>query len=738
MATDILDGLSRRIRTKFEEDRQVLSFSQYLELFQESPREHGRSVAQYLRDMFDHYGTEQVERPYGTSRRFKLFDGEFNGGHERLVGQEIVQNRVYAALRSFVHQRRVNKLILLHGPNGSAKSTFIQCLMRAMEHYSSQPEGAVYRFNWVFPNDNILKKGIGFGGEGGGRAPSSWAHLSEENVDARIAGDVSDPPIFLIPKDERRLLLGDLVPDEDEGFAWSEYIRNGELSHTSQAIFEALLVAYQGDYTKVLQHVQVERLYVSHRYRRAAVTIEPQLRVDASMRQVTMDRSLQSLPPALQNLTLYEPFGDLVDANRGILEFNDLFKRPLEAFKYILATCEKSTVTLDNCILFLDAFFIGSANEKHLMAFKEMPDFQAFQGRLELIRVPYLRDHQLEGQIYKEQVEAAVVDTPVAPHTTSIAALWAVLTRLKKPQPERFDKSLRDVVAKLTPLEKAQLYSTGRTPEALSTEQANELRAHVGELWSESDSYPNYEGLIGASPREIKMLLLNAAQNHEHACLSPLSFMEELERLVEDRTTYEFLQLDPNGDYHHPKAFVGVVREVYLDLINDELREATGLVAAGSYLDLFKRYVNQVKHHVSNEKVENPVTGKFEDPDENFMSEVEGKLAIVGNPDAFRHQFFNRIGAWGHENPGEPVELERLFAREVEQLRESYYSAQRQTLAAIFESVLRLSPDGEDGLDAEARAAAQSTMDNLTGKFGYGEACAREAVAFLLKHRYAD
>ena len=51
MATDILDDLSRRIRTKFEEDRQGLSFSQYLEFFQEAPRHHGRSVAQYLRDM---------------------------------------------------------------------------------------------------------------------------------------------------------------------------------------------------------------------------------------------------------------------------------------------------------------------------------------------------------------------------------------------------------------------------------------------------------------------------------------------------------------------------------------------------------------------------------------------------------------------------------------------------------------------------------------------------------------
>ena len=65
-------------------------------------------------------------------------------------------------------------------------------------------------------------------------------------------------------------------------------------------------------------------------------------------RQLTMDRSLSSLPPALQSLTLYEVQGELVDGNRGILDFADLLKRPLEAFKYLLGTVEQGRVTLDD------------------------------------------------------------------------------------------------------------------------------------------------------------------------------------------------------------------------------------------------------------------------------------------------------------------------------------------------------------------------------------------------------
>jgi len=85
---------------------------------------------------------------------------------------------------------------------------------------------------------------------------------------------------------------------------------------------------------------RVERYFISRRYRVGAVTIGPQLSVDAAERQITMDRSLQSLPPSLQAVTLYEAKGELIDAAGGVLEFSDLLKRPLDAFKYLQLSIE--------------------------------------------------------------------------------------------------------------------------------------------------------------------------------------------------------------------------------------------------------------------------------------------------------------------------------------------------------------------------------------------------------------
>ena len=307
-----------------------------------------------------------------------------------------------------------------------------------------------------------------------------------------------------------------------------------------------------------------------------------------------------------------------------------------------------------------------------------------------------------------------------------------------QPQTDRFPEALKEVVGKLAPAEKADLYARGEVPDRLAADAANELLAAIRDLWTESDAYPVYEGRVGASPRELKSLLLNAADAQGDRCVSPLALLEALDGLVEDRSSYLFLQVEPMDGYHDAKAFVDVVRQRYLELVNQEVRDATGLVEERSYLELFQRYVHQIKHLVRKEKVENPVTGEAEDPDQDFLAEVEKKLQIAGDATDFRQRFFNRIGAWGHENPGEKIDLRVLFPRHIEQLRESYFAAQRSTLRAILQAVLRLGEEGGEGLDDDLRRRATHTLAALQETYGYPEVCAREAVAFLLKERYAQ
>jgi predicted Ser/Thr protein kinase len=766
---DDLRRLGEDIREDFVQNRRVMSFAEYLELAAAKPHHQLRSAPQYIRDCFDFYGVEMLQFPWGQIRRFKLFDCEWAGGRDRLVGQEEVQNRIYRALTNFVNEGVSNKLVLLHGPNGSAKSTLVRCIGRALQNYSTRDDGALYRINWIFPGQKISRSGIGFSGSkfdehGTG---DTYAYLPDELIDAKLSDELRDHPLFLIPPDRRAQLMDRMLTEardaeesereaeiaaaegqEGNGaaapaahkpshFVLSDYLRHGRLSHKNRAIYEALLASYQGDYFKVLRHVQVERFYVGHRYREGYATVEPQLSVDAGERQVSADRSVASLPAALQSISLYEYGGELVSANRGLIEYQDLLKRPLEAYKYLLTTVERSSVTMQSAILFLDLVFIGSSNEIHLQAFKEIPEFQSFRGRLELVRVPYLLDFKQEEQIYSEKLREAAHARHVAPHCSYIAALWAVLTRMRKPMADKFPKKIADLVARLTPVEKAELYALGKAPDSLSTAQARELTSNLRGILRESDSYPNYEGRTGASPRELQVVIFNAANSATHSYVSPLAVLEEIEELCRQTSVYEFLKQEPlPGGFHDHKKFIELCRERLIDRIDDEVRSSMGLVEEGEYERLFQRYVNHVTHWIRHEKVRNPSTGRMDNPDEGMMREMEKTLEVSGRADDFRADLIAKVGAWSLDHLNQKPDYAIIFPDYFKRIREAYFEERKKTVQSGVAELLRLVTGNESVLSPDARKRARATLENLIGRCGYNEDSARDAVALLARNRY--
>ncbi len=740
---DDLREIAERVQREFEQGRRLLSFQEYLELFGSDPLRHSRDAAWYLRDAFDHYGRETVERPWGKLTRFRLFDLPFLEQHESrreaLIGQEAVQGEIYRALSNFVREGRPNRVVLLHGPNGSAKSTVAACIMRALEHYSMQDEGSLYRFHWVFPNEKTVRGAIGFGGKRSSPVLSreeSFAHLPEEDIDARLFMEVRDHPLFLLPRTERKRLLERMYADAGSKEPPPSWVLRGELSHKSRQVFESLLSTYDGSLEQVLRHVQVERYFISRRYRVGAVSLGPQLSVDAGERQITADRSLGALPSALQAVTLFEAFGELVDAAGGLLEFSDILKRPLDAFKYLQITAETGEVALRSQSLHVNCVMLASGNEAHLSAFHEHPEFESFRGRLELVRAPYLLSWLDEQAIYDAQI-APQVRTHVAPHATQMAAMFAVLTRMRRPVSERYEGNLRELVGELTAVEKMDLYATGTPPLRLEDDSRKLLRSAIEALYRESESYPIYEGSVGASPREMRTVLLDAAQNPRFSCLSPLAVLEELDALCERPQEYAFLQEEKlPGGYHDHALFRRAIRDRLLDSFEDEFRIASGLVDESRYNDLFDRYVTHVSFWVKGEKIRNAVTGQYEDPDERMMREVETLLGNSEEPADFRHSLIGTIAAWAIDHPGRPIDHTQVFAGHLRRLREAAFAERRTLVAKLCRDVVILLREEGAGLNEARRTAADRAANELYQRFGYESSSAGDAAAALIRERF--
>lgn len=725
---DLLSSFSKHAVDQFNDSQSLLSFDEYIDEVIKKPQWHLRNCAQYFVSMVDSYGSYTVATPARTLTRYRLFDADFVDGEGRIYGQEHVQHELITHLKNFARSGRVDKLLLLHGPNGSAKTSIVQAFTRAAEVYSTKDEGALYQFSWVFPKKENVVGQLGFS-----KSPEvmqSFAKLQPDAVDAKLISDQRDHPLMLLDVAYRRELF-EKIQSKGHDLVIPEIIKSGDLSHKNRKIFDALLSAYHGDLAQVYRHVRVERFYYSRRYNKGISVVEPQMSVDADLRQITSDQSIMSLPSSLRHLALYEAMGPLVDANRGLIEYSDLLKRPIDAWKYLLVACEQAQVSVGSLSLFFDLLMIATSNELHLHSFREYPDWQSFKGRIELIRVPYLLRSVDEEGIYHNQIERVLTHTHIAPHGIAMVARWAVLTRLEPPAIERYGTSLQEIIRDLSPEEKLELYNTGDVPTRLSQKQARDLKAAIPSLMAEFDNDAHYEGRYGASPREVRMMILRAAQDARFDHLSVPAIFTQIEQLIEQKSSFEFLRREPIRGFRDASSLLSSVKNYYIGILEDEVRNAFGLYSKESYLDLFTRYIMHVSAWTKKERLHDPLLQREMDADETFMSSIETKLIAVNEAkDDFRKQLIAQIGAFKLENPTSALDFRMIFSVHLRRLKESVYKEQQNTVERIITVFLRLLQGDRTGLNDRDVSQALVLKEGLY-KLGYNESSARIAMAML-------
>lgn len=717
---------------------QVCSFDEYMETFESNPSRELRTTSMYLKDMFDHYGIDED----GSFRLFK----KSHPNSPPLAGQTRAQKRIYQNLVNFNEEGFNNKFILLVGPNGSSKTSLIKKIMMTAEEYSHHDDGALYSFSWIFPIDSYVKGSLGLSSKTVQKHASSYAHLEDTEISAIMTSELKDHPILLIPIKTRQKMINDLLKDEPEKLESIQlsYLYNGDLSKRNRLIFDALLKNYKGSYEQVLKHIRVERFHVDKRYSNAATTIEPQMHVDARLQQITMDKRLASLPPSLQSLNLFSMNGEVVLANRGILEFSDLLKRPLDTFKYLLMTMETKTINLQGVLTELDIFFIGSSNEVHFNAFKQHPDFNSFKGRFSFLRVPYLLNYEEEKHIYIDQVANVRDKSKFEPHSLETLCLWSVMTRMRHPQAKNYrDKKLGEIAEKMTPLEKAMLIADGEYPEYLNQEEQQILRLGIEDVMSEFENDQLYEGKFGVSPREMKQFIYELSNEHEH--ITFIEVLEYLKDISERKGEFDFLNIGSQGDYHNAKKFLYLVEQHSLNQFDLELRDSLGLVDNRSYEDYISKYVQHINALIKGEKIKNNVIGKFEDPDKYFIKEFESNIHLKEDPEIFRSHILSKLGAFALDNPGKEIVYTDVLEGVSRQLKETFRNEQKKIINSIGKNLVFYISEIQDeadekprrsGLSDKGREQIEGILEQLHNNHGYTRNGAINCLKHLLKKRY--
>src|SRR5216117_1509337 len=168
------------------------SLEDYLKLVQETPRV-TRNAFQRIYDMILAYGIEEYVEYKKKITRYRFFRDEKHGGRDAVYGIDQSLNHLVdifkSASRNYGTERRV---ILLHGPVGSAKSTIVRLLKKGLEEYSRTPDGAMYTFAWTSIGNDIEKE--------------VYTLLNDE-----LPCPMREEPLHLIPAEQRAKLVKELM-----------------------------------------------------------------------------------------------------------------------------------------------------------------------------------------------------------------------------------------------------------------------------------------------------------------------------------------------------------------------------------------------------------------------------------------------------------------------------------------------------------------------------------------------
>jgi predicted Ser/Thr protein kinase len=378
---------------------------------------------------------------------------------------------------------------------------------------------------------------------------------------------------------------------------------------------------------------------------------------------------------------------------------------------------------------------IASANEKHLDAFKTDPNFTSFKARMELVAVPYLLEYEREVEIYRDQMASIANRLAVAPHAARCAALWAVLTRLWRPDPAHYDEPLRSAIPRLTPLAKAIFYQD-RDPgevEELDPSDAKLFRDHLDEIAAEWRDGVVYEGRFGASPREMKTILLDASYRTQSGCFTPMVVLAELRNLVRDKSVYDFLKLEPKGLYNNPARFVEDVDRSTVRVVLRELMDSMALVEEEEYDRRFQEYFLHVTAFIRGTRVADPYTGEEKKADPSIMKGVEDLVTTGDDIDIFRQHLIGKIAAFSLDHPGIQVNYRQLFPGILRALKKDFYATRKGAIGQVENDLLLVDTPAWAGLEPERRELVETTVANMESRYAYTRECALEMIGYALR-----
>ncbi len=592
-----------------------------------------RTSHEYVWDMLRWYaGREEQEGEEATP--YALFSRELYGIDAAL--ERVVEYFKSASAGSEVGRR----LLLLLGPPSGGKSSLVILLKRGLEEYSHTDEGALYGLQ---------------------------------------GSPIHESPLLLVPHSLR--------PEFREAYGVDI---KGELSPHSKARLEQ---EFDGDFMKF----PVERIFISEADRMGVGTYAPHDPTTADIADLvgSVDLSKVAEYGDEGDPRAWSWSGAVYAASRGMLEMIEILKVKRE-FLYLLLTLtqEKNVKVARFPLIHLDETIVAHTNLAEFRKFLQEKENEALLDRMVIIQVPYALSYLEEARIYHKLISkaAAFRDVHLDPHALRTAAVFAILTRLQKP--ERADLDLT---------KKLRLYA-GEDVEGVPGGEVDRIRAEASE-----------EGLTGVSPRFVLNALSSAITRSEVDSLTSMEVLLAIKASIESDA-----RMDPKQKSQWVDFLVTARKDFYNRWVKEDVHKALFASFESEAQELLDKYLDEVEAALDQREVTDPITGDTRPPDERFLRSVEEKIRISDSgKGSFRQEVVRKAMIAFKKGEKFTLDSHARLHRAIEQ----YLFEERRDVLRLVASSAR--PDDDTAHKISV------VQERLVNEYGYDEHSAKEALNYV-------
>ena len=316
----------------------------------------------------------------------------------------------------------------------------------------------------------------------------------------------------------------------------------------------------------------------------------------------------------------YSYSGGLCLANRGLLEFVEMFKAPIKVLHPLLTATQEGNYkgTEGFGAIPFDGIVMAHSNESEWMQFKNNRNNEAFLDRIFTVKVPYCVRVSEEVRIYQKLLDhSSLSQSPCAPDTLKMLAQFAILSRVKEPENS-------SIFSKMKVYDGENLKDTD--PKAKSHQ---EYRDYAGVD----------EGMTGLSTRfAFKVLSRVFNFDHREVAANPVHLMYVLEQQIEQE------QYPQDVESRYTAFIKEYLAPRYAEFIGKEIQTAY-LESYSEYgQNIFDRYVIYADFWIQDQEYRDPNTGEiFDRAALNDELEKIEKPAGISNPKDFRNEVVNFV-----------------------------------------------------------------------------------------------